>query len=391
MKAMKLTKKRKIIGGIALCLILLLTIAGSQIMKNPRVRLLLSVVHFTESTLKDSGYLLKDIDIMELFHNYANADTSITAHASLSHMEKLDSSVYMDINANRSFFQKRLGSHATLKLLWLEVGDIDFYAENDTVYFVVPLLGDFGYAFPTGIDLFMKMPDLTSDIDQKWFHDNAGNIVTLMQEIGIEETGHIIVDEDGTSSEEFVITIPEGSGAFIWELLGMDKPDYDVIVSMYLTSQNHMRQMSIDLSDVLEGASLVVDGQSVGSMLFSYELPEKEKIELTMVRNPNFQHRIDTTMTYYTNISEVYRMSSYLTWAEEDKGFSFQLKDLRISRDETMLASGYLKGSIVPLTEACDVFEGKDSYLYSLESLDWREVRNDTEGFINEIINKMDF
>ena len=110
-----------------------------------------------------------------------------------------------------------------------------------------------------------------------------------------------------------------------------------------------------------------------------------------MVRNPNFQHRIDTTMTYYTNISEVYCMSSYLTWAEEEKGFSFQLKDLRISRDETMLASGYLKGSIVPLTEAYDVFKGKDTYLYSLESLDWREVRNDTEGFINEIINKMDF
>lgn len=389
MKKIKLTKKKKIAGGIILCFLLLFILAGSQLAKRPRIRMLLSIVHFTENTLNDSGYLLKDIDIMDFFHNYFNATTSITAHASMSQMEKLNSSVNLDIAGKRSFSQKRLRSQASVSLLFLNTGDVDFYAEDETVYFVVPLLGDFGYAFPTGIDLFMKMPDLTSDIDRQWFHDNAANIVTLMQQIGIEETGNTIIDEDNTSSEEYVVTIPEGCGNFIWELLGMDAPDYDVVVSMYLTSQNHMRRMSIDLEHVLPGASLVIDGESVGTMLFTYELPEDEKVEMTMVRNPNNRHRFDASMTYYTNVSDVFTMSSYITWEQEEAGFSFQIKNMEVYKNDSMLAKGYFKGNVLPQKEKEDVFEGNSDYLYSLEALDWHEVRNDTESFINDIIDKI--
>ena len=54
-----------------------------------------------------------------------------------------------------------------------------------------------------------------------------------------------------------------GSGQFIWKLLGMEAPDYDVTVSVYLTKGNCLRRMTVDLSHVLEGAVFMVDGKEV--------------------------------------------------------------------------------------------------------------------------------
>lgn len=68
------------------------------------------------------------------------------------------------------------------------------------------------------------MPDLTSDIDKTWFKDHMQDIADLTKQISIDQTGKTIEDEDGTVSEEFVITIPQGCGQFIWDLLGIDAP-----------------------------------------------------------------------------------------------------------------------------------------------------------------------
>ena len=35
------------------------------------------------------------------------------------------------------------------------------------------------------------------------------------------------------------------------------------------------------------------------------------------------------------------------------------------------------------------MFDGKDEYLYSFEAIDWRDIRNDVEGFVKSIIAKM--
>lgn len=389
MKKIILNTKKKIIliiaGGILLVLLLFATLA----MKNPRVRLFLCTIHFAEYTLKDPAYLLYDIDIMELFHDYSNADTAITGKAGFSKMEKINSSVYLNVDAKRSFSEKRLASHSTIDILWLEAGDLDFYAENDTVYFVVPLLGDFGYAFPTGIDLFMKMPDLTSDIDQKWFHENMTNIVEFMNDIGLEQTGNTLPNLDGSVSDEFIITIPEGCGQFIWDLLGMESPAYDVVVSIYLTPDNQLRQMKIDLSEVMDGAVFMIDGEKSDTLRFTYALPENERMEMTMVRNPAHTNYMDVTSTYYTNVDTEYTMSSVMNWSKSENGFMLYIKDINISCEGDQLAQGYFKGEITKLSKKPDVFENKEAYLYSLEELDWRKVRDDTETFVNDIMDEM--
>lgn len=389
MKKIILNKKKKIILTIALGILLVLFVLMSFASKNPRVRLFLSTIQFAEYTLKDPSYLLYDIDIMELFHDYSNADTAITGKAGFSKMKKITSSVYLNVDAKRSFTEKRMTSHSTIDILWLEAGDLDFYAENDTVYFVVPLLGDFGYAFPTGVDLFMKMPDFTSDINQKWFHENMANIIEFMNDIGLEQTGNTLPNLDGSVSDEFVITIPEGCGHFIWELLGMEIPNYDVVVSMYLTPNNQMRQMKIDLSDVMEGAVFIIDGEKSDTLRFTYELPENERVEMTMIRNPAHTNYMDTTSIYYTNVGTTYTMNSIMTWEKIENGFMIYIKDMNISCDGERLAQGFFKGDVTKLTQKPNVFENKEAYLYSLEKLDWRKVRDDTETFVNNIMDEM--
>ena len=48
------------------------------------------------------------------------------------------------------FAQKRISSKMDMDLLWVDMGELDFYAEDQTVYMEAPLLGDdIGYAFPT--------------------------------------------------------------------------------------------------------------------------------------------------------------------------------------------------------------------------------------------------
>ena len=97
------------------------------------------------------------------------------------------------------------------------------------------------------------------DIDQEWFHDNFSNIIELTRQIQIEETGKTRTDSDDVKSHEYLVTIPEGSGDFIWELLGMDAPDYDIRISLYLTGLCRMSRMEVDLSDITKGASMIID------------------------------------------------------------------------------------------------------------------------------------
>lgn len=384
-------KKRKIIILIICLLALVLLVGGFALRgtKNPRIRMLLSILHFTESTLENPAYLLYDIDIMELCRDYLNADTQITGTAGFDHMEKVKSSIYMDIDAIRSFSQKRAVAHMDMDFVVVNAGRMNLYGENDTVYLDAPLLGEnVGYAFPTGMNLFPKAPDLTSDLDKTWFRQNAKNILELMQNISMEETGEVIRDEDGMVSQEFVVTIPKGQGEFVWELLGIEAPDYDVVSSIYLTKDNQLRRIVMDLSQKVKGASVVLDGTDMGTCYFYYNLPEDERLEVTMVRNPKYKNWIDCEMLYITNKDEQLKAVSNITWNQGEKGFSLKVNDLNMSNGDKELARGFFKGQVIPLEEEPEVFEGREDYLYHLQVLDWRKIREDSESFINEVLAK---
>lgn len=97
----------------------------------------------------------------------------------------------------------------------------------------------------------------------------------------------------------------------------MEDPDYDVVVSMYLTEKNHLRRMEMDLSDVIDGMSMVIDGENVGTCVMTYKLPDEEQAQLTLVRNPKSKRWIDMTGTYTTNMQETYTITAQITWERQ--------------------------------------------------------------------------
>lgn len=383
-------KKTKIRISILLVLVAILIIGISVVMRNPRVKLLYSVINFSESTLKNEEYLLYGVDIMEVFSDYANSDTQITGVMGFPEIKGMNATISVDMDAERSFSQKKFASESSLNLLWAEAGQLNLYAQDKTWYISAPILGaDIGYAFPTDVDWFPKMPELTSDIDRTWFRENYSNIVKLMSQIEIEKTDKTIENDDGTESTGYSVTIHKGDGHFIWELLGMDDPDYDVNVIMYLTNHNKFRRMEVDLSDILEGATLTLDGENASTCIFTYELPDNESMDFTMTRNRETENWIDMTSNYYGNNGKIYQMTAGLNWEEIKNGFKMNLKNIKVTCDDELLARAYFLGKVVKEEATDDLFKDKTDYLNSLEVIQWKTVRDDTESFIQDVLDKL--
>lgn len=372
------------------CLLFLFLCSFVYISKNPRARMLLSVIYFMQDTLKDPAYIAYHIDIMELCQYYFNGDISFEGKAYLNDIKNFKYSSSMDISGERSFAQKKLSIISDMDVLTLNVGEMDFYMNPNTVYFMVPMLDNLSYAMTTSNTYFKKAPELTHDIDQEWFHDNFSNIIELTRQIQIEETGKTRTDSDDVKSHEYLVTIPEGSGGFIWELLGMDTPDYDIRVSLYLTDLCRMSRMEVDLSDITEGASMIIDGTDAGTCILSYEMPNGERLTLTYVRNPSVTHVnfIYMDCLYETNQGDNFTASGYITTQPDDNGCEINVKNLSVMQGDDLLGSFSFIGTITKEKNLPDVFRGADLDSPNMEHIDWQTVRNDTEGFIQDVIDE---
>ena len=102
--------------------------------------MLLSVIYFMQDTLKDPAYIAYHIDIMELCQDYFNGDISFEGKAYMNDIKNFNYSSSMDISGESSFAQKKLSIISDMDVLTLNVGEMDFYMNPNTVYFMVPML-----------------------------------------------------------------------------------------------------------------------------------------------------------------------------------------------------------------------------------------------------------
>lgn len=383
---------KKVIKKIALFFVLALLIFcivfGVRASQNPRWRLLFSMVHFTEKTLKDPSYLLYEVDIMELIRDYLNADTSVKGDMAIYEVKNLGFSLTMEVDGIRSLPQKKMASFSRAEVLGIEAGTSEFCAEDETVYMSVPSM-NLAFAFPTGMEIFTRMPDLTSDINRQWFHDNAKNIIELTQQIGIEETGDYLRDTHGEKCKELLVTIPQGSAAFLWELLGMEMPEYDVKVSMYLNRKSHFRRMEIKLDHAMEGAALVIDGENAGTMLFYFDLPDGERMHMTITRLAERKNTISIESIYDTNTDVHYNMYGTLTWTIQEEGFKVKIKGMEVRHGSEVLAKINFTGDVLHLTEEPDVFQNVSMNFRRARRLDWKSIRDDMDGFVKDMMDEL--
>lgn len=128
----------------------------------------------------------------------------------------------------------------------------------------------------------------------------------------------------------------------------MDTPDYDIRVSLYLTDLCRMSRMEVDLSDITEGASMIIDGTDVGTCILSYEMPNGERLTLTYVRNPSVTHVnfIYMDCLYETDQGDNFTASGYITTQPDDNGCEINVKNLSVMQGDDLLGTFSFIGTI---------------------------------------------
>ncbi|WP_044933671.1 hypothetical protein [Pseudobutyrivibrio sp. LB2011] len=378
---------------IGITFIIVFTIAiliKAELDFNPKVRVLASVINFSESTLNSPDYLAYNIDLKDLFRNYTNSDIRYSGNAYIKKVKGFPYSISGSIKGERSYEQKKFSCNSNLNVLVLNVGELDIYAQDDTVYLVAPLLGDISYGFDTGEDLFLKAPNLNNDISREWFHNNKRNIWNFVHSIEIEKTGEVYTDEDGTEASEFKITIPAGEGDFIWDLLGMKTPDHDITCSLYLDKWNHTRKIVFDLSYKNDGEYLAIYGKNLSTMEFYAPLPDDELAVVTIKRDGSttYTNSFTDNLSYYASNGDVYTIDCGVLLNFIDSGMKTEVTNIEVAKNEEVLGEGYIKGTLQTVENMGDVFDNAGVDLSKVEVIDWDTIKNDTASFVDDVISK---
>lgn len=385
-------KKHRGLKVFILLACFLLVFAKAKLDSSPNLQLLVSVLHFSESTLKNPDYLAYDIDLMDLFQNYFNSDVSYSGSLSVKDIQGFDFSVTGDISGERSCSQKKMSCEADLRAVVLTLGEMDLYADTNMIYFMVPLLGDdVAFAFDMESDLFKKGPEFTSDISREWFHDNAMNIVNFLRSIEITETADTYVTDDGEETTGYHMTIPKDQGQFIWDLIGMDSPDYDMEMTIYLDKHYHTQKLVFDLSHSIDGASLSILGENSSTAVMYVPLPDDEEAIMTITRNGDvkYTNSFDCEMVYNANNGKVYTMTSNIVINFSEDSAKTEVKDIVLKEDNITLCTAFTEARITKESGLKNIFRDLDeASLIEIERLDWKQVRDDTEDFAKELIEK---
>lgn len=389
-KKKKRTAALLVLAGILSAFLIL----AAVLLQNPRIRLLVSTVRFVAETLNNPSYIAYQVDLMELCREYLNSDTAFEGKVLLDNVRKMKSSINMEVTGERSFAQKKMACGADLSVLMLHIGVFDFYAQDESVSMVVPMLGNLSYSFDTELNLFPKAPELTHDLNADWFRENSQNIVDFTNQIGIRELGSLSDNEPGCKGYE--ITVPKGSGGFIWDLLGIDPPDQDVVFSIYLTRGCKVRRVVLDLTkyiedSTLESAMITVDGTNCEKVILDASLPDEETARIVAEKNGRIisSNVIDLSAEYHAATGDVFSAGGYMEWQPLENGFSMILHDLVMERNDETLCSAYFKGALEKTKISEDVFSDVETDLSSIPAILWRDLRDDLDGFFEDVRNEI--
>lgn len=379
------TKALIIIAGILAAII----ISGFLVVSfNSRAKYLMSVVRLATETLNDSGFIAYNLDLMEICRDYADGDVEFNGDLIASDIEGFGYTSSAVIHGVRSFEKKQMSVKADAKVLFVNVGEVDFYAVDKTMYVIVPSLKNLAYSLTTDADLYWKAPKLNGNLDAAWFRENAANFIEFAGDIEMEESGVELVDDDGTVSTEYLIKIPKGKGEFIWELLGMDIPDHDIDLSMYITRGCKIRRVSLDIDSIIPDASITIDGLSLGNVTLTKKLPDNEDITVTIVKRGDYLYSncVDIGFTYNTKDGVKYTGNGSLVYSKADKGYDIQLKRMKAYKDGALIGQVYANGNIFSTSIDYEPVSDSPIPLDSIKNYEWEELRDNMDQFLQDVM-----
>lgn len=354
---------------------------------NPRAKFLAGITRFAVETLNDNDYIGYNLDVMELCRDYVNGDIEFSGDVIAGDIKGFGYTSSARIQGVRSFSMKQMSVNADAKVLFINVGEVDVFAKDKTMYMIVPSFDNLAYSLTTDADLFYKAPMLNGNLDAAWFKDNIGNFIEFANDIDIRESGQVLEDDDGTISTEYLITIPKGEGEFIWELLGMDVPTEDINLSMYITRGCKIRRVSLDISNVLPDSTLTVDGTSMGNVILEERLPDNEKLTVYLIKRGDYRYSncVDIEMVYNSRDGKVYTGDGGIVYEKGSNGYDVQVKRLKFYEDETLIGQVYFNGNVHPTMCVTEPVSTATVPLDSIKNYSWEELRDNFDSFINDV------
>ncbi len=375
---------------ITILSILVALVIGSIIfiLVNPRAKFLAGTTRFAIETLPNSYFIIYNLDLMEIFRDYMDGDIEFSGDVIAGDIEGFGYTSSAKVHGVRSFDMKELGATADAKVLFLDVGEVDLYARDKTVYMIVPSFDNLAYSLTTNTDLFWKAPQLNGNLDIEWFTSNIGNFIEFANDMDIEKSGNVLTDEDGTTSDEYLITIPEGKGVFIWELLGMDIPDHDIRLSMYMTRGCKFRRITIDIGNIVENTVLTVDGLNMGTVITETALPDNEKLTVVLTRRGDYLYAsyIDVNFLYETKDGTNYTGNGVLAYDKTDNGYDIVLKRFKFYKGEALLGQLFFDGNVHTTKVTTPPTSTATIPLESIKNYEWEELRDNFQGFVDDVM-----
>ena len=354
---------------------------------NPRAKFLVGIARFAIEELNDSSFIGYNLDIMELCREYANGDIEFNGDLIASDIEGFGYTSSALIHGVRSFDKKQMSVKADAKVLFVDVGEVDVYAVDKTMYMIVPSLQNLAYSLTTEANLYPKAPMLNGNLSGEWFADNMGNFIEFANDIEIDKTGEKLVDDDGTVSYEYDITIPTGKGEFIWQLLGMEVPEENIEFSMYITRGCKIRRISTDIDSLIPDASVVVDGTSMGNVILTMKLPDNEKATVMLVKRGDYLYSncIDVAFQYDTKDGNVYTGNGAVVYGKNDNGYDIQVKRLKAYKDDALIGQAYINGRVTTTHIDNDPISDTPIPLDSIKNYEWEELRDNMDQFLKDV------
>ena len=375
---------------ITILSILVALIIGSIIfiLVNPRAKFLAGTTRFAIETLPNSYFIIYNLDLMEIFRDYMDGDIEFSGDVIAGDIEGFGYTSSAKVHGVRSFDMKELGATADARVLFLDVGEVDLYARDKTVYMIVPSFDNLAYSLTTNTDLFWKAPQLNGNLDIEWFTSNIGNFIEFANDMDIEKSGNVLTDEDGTTSDEYLITIPVGKGVFIWELLGMDIPDHDIRLSMYMTRGCKFRRITIDIGNIVENTVLTVDGLNMGTVITETALPDNEKLTVVLTRRGDYLYAsyIDVNFLYETKDGTNYTGNGVLAYDKTDNGYDIVLKRFKFYKGEALLGQLFFDGNVHTTKVTTPPTSTATIPLESIKNYEWEELRDNFQGFVDDVM-----
>ncbi len=358
--------------------------------QNPRVKFLVATTRFAMETLQDPAYIAYDLDVMGICKDYFNSDTYIEGDVQANSIKGFNYSSGAKVVGQRSFQQKQMATIADAKVLFVNVGKSNVYVKDDTMYLMMPDFDNLAYSITVNTDLFMKAPEFTANLDLNWFKENSSNILEITKQMDIEDTGEHYVGEDGTKSRKYRMTIPQGCGQFIWQLLGMEEPDYDIVIDLFLTDSCKINRMEIDLNHTIENAKLVMDGARMNKCIYIKNLPDNEVFQLTFTRKDNytFTNYMEVDMRYDTLSGDKITGNGYITWKKNEldaDGYALEMNKWTLCKNDEIQGVMHFKGNVKPSHFDYDLLRDTPVPLDKAKNLKWEELRDDMEGFMEDV------